>query len=90
MVGQCLVLGFALQQLCSRHSSGLLLQPSLLFWNMCASSGGVLQNKAAEGRAYVNSGTEDPKGWIVGKLTGISQALLTHSLMASYLMFCKQ
>ena len=29
----------------------------------------MLQNKAAEGRAYVISGTEDPNGWIVGKLT---------------------
>ena len=36
---------------------------------MGTSSSGVRQKEATEGRAYVNSGTEDPEGWIVEKLT---------------------
>ena len=59
---------------------------------MGTSSSGVCQKEATEGRAYVNSGTEDPEGWVVEKLTDnrVSQALLSHCLTASYLTFCQQ
>ena len=42
---------------------------------MGTSSSGVCQKEATEGRAYVNSGTEDPEGWVVEKLTDNTESV---------------